>query len=104
MSQATLKPGQTVPASVKYTSGGQPAQPASPPVWSSDTPGVASVQPAADGMSAVVSYVAPGAAVISVVAEGDPTPGVDTITLQGTVTCSNPEIDAGEIDFGTPTP
>lgn len=71
MSQSTLKPGQSVPATVDYTSGGQPAQPASPPSWSSDTPGVASVTPSADGMSAVIAYVGPGAAVITVKAEGE---------------------------------
>lgn len=104
MSQAILKPGQKVTATVDFTAQGKPGQPASPPTWSSDTPGAASVTPTADGMSADIEYVGPGASVITVKAEGDPTPGVNTITLQGTVTCTNPEIDAGEIVFGAPTP
>ena len=105
MNTAVLKPGQSVPYTVDFKgAGGEAEQPASPPVATSSAPGVASVAAAADGMSGVVTYVGPGAAVITIVAEGDTVPGKDTVTLQGTVTCQNPEIASGEIVFGTPTP
>jgi hypothetical protein len=55
------------------------------PTWAVDNPAIATVTPAADGMSAEVTAVAVGTANITVTAEGDPTPGVDTITLTGTV-------------------
>lgn len=50
------------------------------PVWASSDETVLTVQLAADGMSAAIMTVAPGLARISVTAEGDPTPGVDTLT------------------------
>jgi hypothetical protein len=57
---------------------------ASGPVWSASDPTILTVAPAADGMSAVVSAMGKlGAAQVNVTAEGDPTPGVNTIT--GTV-------------------
>lgn len=105
MNTADLKPGQSVPYTIDFKGlGGEAEQPASPPTATSSAPGVATVTANPDGMSGVVTYVSPGAAVITIVAEGDPTPGADTVTLQGTVTCKNPEIASGEIVFGTPTP
>lgn len=57
----------------------------SAPSWSVDNSAIATIAPAADGMSAVVTAVAVGTATITVKAEGDPTPGVDTLTATGTV-------------------
>ena len=63
---------------------GNPGTLASGPVWSASDPTILMVVPAADGMSAVVSAMGKlGAARVNVTAEGDPTPGVNTIT--GTV-------------------
>ena len=55
------------------------------PTWAVDNSAIATVVPAADGLSAVVTGVAVGTATVTVTAEGDATPGVDTITLTGTV-------------------
>ena len=60
---------------------GNPGTLASEPVWSASDPTILTVVPAADGMSAVVSATGKlGTAQVHVTAEGDPTPGVDTIT------------------------
>jgi len=57
---------------------------ASGPVWAASDPTILSVVPAADGLSAVVSATGKvGATKVCVTADGDPTPGVNTIT--GTV-------------------
>lgn len=71
---------------------------ASVPVWSVDNAAVATVAAAADGMSAVVTAVSAGTANITVVAEGDPTPGVDTITLSGAITVVD-EASGGTLVF-----
>jgi hypothetical protein len=68
------------------------------PAWTVDLPNVASIAPAADGMSAVVTALAVGVATVTVVAEGDPTAGVDTITLSGTVTVVD-EASGGTLTF-----
>lgn len=84
----TLNIGATSTATVAYTdkAGNPVTLPAgNVPAWSVDQAGVASVTPAADGMTAAVDGLAVGTATVTVVAEGDPTPGVDTITLTGTV-------------------
>jgi|SRR5579859_7462583 len=78
----------------------QPSQPASPPQWSMGTAGVASMAVAPDGMSAVFTRVAAGTTTVDVVAEGDPTPGVDTVHLTGSLQVLPNEIASGEIDFG----
>jgi len=63
---------------------GNPGTLTSEPVWSASDPTILTVVPAADGMSAVVSAMGKlGAAQVNVTADGDPTPGVNTIT--GTV-------------------
>ena len=63
---------------------GNPGTLASGPVWSASDPTILTVVPAADGMSAVVSAMGKlGAAQVNVTADGNPTPGVNTIT--GTV-------------------
>ena len=50
------------------------------PVWASSDETVLSVTPAADGMSADISTVAPGTARITVSADADMGSGVQTIT------------------------
>jgi hypothetical protein len=60
---------------------GNPGTLASVPVWSVSDPTIVTVAPAADGLSAVVTATGKlGTAEVHVTAEGDPTPGVDTIT------------------------
>ena len=72
------------------------------PVWSSDDEKVATVTPAADGMSAVVKPVAPGNCNIDVTLEGDETPGKDTITAVAPVEVVEPEATQASISFGEP--
>jgi hypothetical protein len=69
------------------------------PVWSVAPDGVVTVAAAADGLSAVVTPVAIGNATITVVAEGDETPGVDTITLTGDVSVAAEEASGGKLVF-----
>ena len=72
---------------------GQPATPASPPVWTESSNGaVIALTVAADSMSATIAPVAVGAAQVNVTVEGDPTPGKDTQTGSLAVT-----IVAGEV-------
>ena len=64
---------------------GNPGTLTSEPVWSASDPTILTVTTAADGMSAVVSATGKlGTAQVNVTGEGDPAPGVNTIT--GTVT------------------
>jgi hypothetical protein len=63
---------------------GNPGTLAGEPVWSVSDPTILTMVPADDGMSAVVSATGKlGVAQVSVTADGDPTPGVNTVT--GTV-------------------
>lgn len=59
---------------------GDPAAVDGVPVWASSDETVLSVTPADDGMSAVVSTVAPGTARITVQADADLGSGVSSIT------------------------
>ena len=68
------------------------------PAWTVDDSAVASIAPAADGMSAVVTGLTVGTATITVTAEGDPSPGADTITLTGTVNVVD-EASGGTLTF-----
>ena len=72
------------PSSVSYTdkAGVAVSLPAgSIPAWSSDNTAVATVLADPTGLKAQLTPVGAGTCNITVVAEGDPTPGVDTITL-----------------------
>ena len=94
-----LNIGGTTTASVAYTDAeGKPATVASVPSWAVDNASVATVTAATDGMSAVVTGVSVGAALVTVTVEGDPTPGVDTITLTGLVTVVD-EASGGTLSF-----
>src|SRR4051812_47455218 len=59
---------------------GQPAAVDGAPVWASSDETVLTVTPAADGMSAAVDTVAPGAARVSVSADADLGAGTQSIT------------------------
>lgn len=96
-----LNVGATSTATVAYTdAAGQPVTlPAgSVPVWTVDDTTKATATPAADGLTAVIEGVAVGTATVTVVAEGDPTPGVDTITLTGAVNVVD-EASGGTLTF-----
>lgn len=97
----TLQAGASTTGTVAYTNkDGGPATPASPPQWSVSPDGVVTLTPAADGMSCgIVAGTAPGTATVSVVAEGDPTPGVDTITLAASISVVPEEASAGTLTF-----
>lgn len=91
--------GATATLSFKDAKGND-AQPASPPVWSLGTAGVANLEVASDGMSAQVTPVASGITTVDVIAEGDEAPGVDTLHLTGDIQVIPAEIATGEINFG----
>lgn len=68
------------------------------PKWTVDQVALLTVVPSADGLSAEITAVAVGMATITVVAEGDPTPGADTITVAGSVSIVD-EASSGELVF-----
>jgi len=72
------------------------------PAWKSSDESIATVTPAADGLSALVVPVAKGECDITVTAEGDPTPGVDTLTGVGHVVVTDPEASQLSVSFGPP--
>ena len=72
------------------------------PLWASDNEAIATVTPAADGMSAVVKPVSVGTANVSVTLEGDPTAGVDTVKTSAVVNVVTPEASQASISFGEP--
>jgi hypothetical protein len=83
---------------------GNPGTLASVPVWSVSDPTILTVVPAADGMSAVVSAVGKlGAAQVNVTGEGDPTPGVNTITGTLAVQVGGGKAVSLKLTAGTPT-
>ena len=82
---------------------GNAANPAAPPQWSVTQEGIVNMSVAEDGMSASFSPVAVGDVTVNVIAEGDATPGVDTVQLSGDISVVAAEIATGELSFGTPT-
>lgn len=102
MSTGVIQGNQTtISATLSFQPAG--AKPAAPPVWSLTKDGVVSMTVADDGMSASFVRATDGSdqTDVNVVAEGDPTPGVDTIHLTGTIQVLAKEITSGEIDFGS---
>ena len=92
--------GNTSTASVSYQDKeGDTVPVVGVPAWSAMPDGIVTLAPAADGMSAVVTPVAIGNATITVVAEGDETAGVDTITLTGDVSVAAEEAAGGKLTF-----
>ena len=102
MAQA-LNPGFQVTATVVFTDGATPPNVVTlptPPVWATDNSAATSVVAAADGLSAVITYIAPG---------------VSNITVTGTNADGTTDVLTGEVDtvddatggtmtFGTPVP
>lgn len=83
---------------------GAPRKVVGTPAWASSDTSIATVTPAADGLSASIVGVAPGTATITVKAEGDPTPGNDTIEGEIDVTVIETEATQVVLTLGTPTP
>lgn len=86
---------------------GQPAAVDGVPVWASSDDTVLGVVPAADGMSAVVSAVAPGTARVTVSADADLGAGVTPITgvSEDVIVVLGPSAQASvlSLNLGTPT-
>jgi len=105
MSQITIKSDSNgVSASASYKDKkGNPAAIVGVPTWAMGTDGVLDMTVAPDGLSAnFVPTDAAGAlgdVVVTVTAEGDPTPGVDTIVSTGTITVVPAEAASGDIAF-----
>ena len=57
--------GESKTAQAVFTKGGQPGRITSVPNWGSTNSAVATVTPSADGMTAVIAFVAPGDAQIT---------------------------------------
>jgi hypothetical protein len=80
---------------------------ASAPVWASSDNAIATVVPAPDGSNANVvpaTPVNPGTVQVTCTAEGDPTPGKDTIVIEQDIIIVSDEATQGTIVVGTPTP
>jgi hypothetical protein len=80
---------------------------ASPPVWKSSDPTIAVVVPSADGSNANVIPATPpkgGTVQINYSAEGDPTPGKDTITGEQDVIVVLDEATQVQLQPGPVTP
>jgi hypothetical protein len=95
----TFLVGKTVTAKLAYLNpDGTAGAPVGVPTWAFDNAAVWAPTVAADGMSAAGNVLAVGACVVTVTAEGDATPGVDTVTLTGTLTGAV-EISGGSLTF-----
>jgi len=80
---------------------------ASPPVWKSSDETIATIVPSPDGSNANVVPATPpkaGTVQITVTAEGDATPGKDTITGEQDVIVTLEEATQVALTPGTPTP
>lgn len=97
----SIRSGQTGVATAVFTDAQgvvRPLAPGNVPVWAVTPPDALSLVPAADGMScAVTGGENPEDFSLTATAEGDPTPGVDTIvaTIAGTLVA--PEDTQGTI-------
>lgn len=87
----TLNPGFQVIATVAFVIAST-----SPPAWATDNPSV-TVVPAADGLTATITYVSAGTANITATASDGTVATAQVTTTPGTVT------NSGAITFGTPT-
>jgi hypothetical protein len=76
------------------------AQPlASKPVWAATPDGLVALTPADDGMTCSVAPVAAGDVTLTATAEGDPTPGKNTIVATAALTVAPDEDVSGTITF-----
>ncbi len=97
----TLQVGGTSTATIAYKDAegvGVTLPAGNIPAWAVDQVALLDMVVAADGMSAALTAKGVGLATITVTAEGDPEPGVDTITVTGSVTIVD-EASTGEITF-----
>jgi uncharacterized protein YjdB len=69
-----LTHGEPKTLRAEITRAGQPARVEGVPVWSSSNPAVLTVTPAADGLTAVVTSVAPGEAEVTLTASAGGAP------------------------------
>lgn len=103
----TINDEQTLPFTLApVDSAGKPQPLASPPVWTlsvaTGTP-LSTITPAADGLSAVLtSGSGPEVVTVQVQAEGDATPGVDTLVQTCVVTVTSAEDVTLGLTSGTP--
>lgn len=79
---------------------GNVATVATVPVWTLSADGIVAMAVSGDGMSATFTPITVGSVDIDVVAEGDPTPGVDTIHGIGTIQVLPAEASVAEVSFG----
>jgi hypothetical protein len=79
---------------------GNVTAPAAPPAWSLSADGIVTMTVAADGMSASFAPAAPGDVAVNVVAEGDATPGVDTLHASGDISVLAAEAASVDLSFG----
>lgn len=94
--------GQSANAAVAFTNAaGAAAAVDGVPTWASSDDTVVAVAPAADGMSAVVSTVAPGTARVTVHADADLGAGVTDITgvTEDIVVTVNPNQQASVVNL-----
>jgi hypothetical protein len=107
MTSASVSVDSSLIATLSFTDDkGNAAQPASPPKWTCSNPAISTIVAAADGMTAELDSVGPnGTVTYTVVAEGDSTPGVDTVTLvSDPVTWTAGEIKSGAVVFSPKPP
>jgi hypothetical protein len=105
MRKLILTTDQKAAVSIAFkTAAGHPATIVGVPVWAlPDVPApVVTLEVAPDGLSATVKASGLGDLVLTVTAEGDPTPGVDTITEQLAISVVGAEAKSGEFTLGTP--
>lgn len=99
----TLQVNTPDTASVEFTDkGGNAVAIVGVPAWSTDNPSALSAfTPAADGLSVnFTTGTAPGNVTFTVTAEGDPTTGVDTVTVSAVLAIVPAEATGGTITFG----
>jgi len=94
--------GVTASLVAKDSSGNVVALP-SIPAWTTSADGIVLMTVAGDGMSATFAPVAVGTVSVSVVAEGDTTPGVDTIHASGDIQVLGAEAATVDLTFGQVT-
>lgn len=97
----TLNVGGTTTATVSFQdkAGADVKLPeGSVPAWTLDQTALANMTVAADGLSAEITGTGVGLVTVTVVAEGDPEPGVDTITVTGSITIVD-EASSGTLTF-----
>lgn len=82
---------------------GNVTSPAAPPVWSLSAEGIVAMTVAPDGLSAEFTPTAPGDVTVDVVAEGDPTPGLDTLHATGDLSVLPAEAATVDLNFGPVT-